>query len=73
MKDEAQAEDEELYYYELPRFDIDCWSAETRHGLVWQIFTDNDPRNSDEGGYEEALKAVKTIIKTGQPLFGGWR
>ena len=59
--------------YEKPIFDCNCWSANTRHGMVWSIFPKNDPRSTNKNGFEEARKAVDKIIETGQPLFGGWR
>jgi len=57
---------------EKPMFDIDGWSARTRHGMVWKLFPDKE-RQSNPDIYLEAVEAVNTIITTGQPLTGSWR
>jgi len=57
--------------HEKPIFDCGEWSARTRHGMVWQLFPDKE-RQANPDIYLEAVEAIKTIIKTGQPLTGGW-
>ena len=55
---------------EIPYFDNGEWTVNTRHGMVWRIWPDE--RNKDKNLYEDAVVATQEIIKTGQPLFGGW-
>ena len=57
--------------FEIPYFDHGDWTVNTRHGLIWWIWPDK--RNNDPSLYLDAVEATKEIIKTGKPLFGGWR
>ncbi len=57
--------------HEKPVFDCGEWTACTRHGMVWYLFSDERNKNPDI--YLEALQVVEKIIVTGNPPFGSWR
>lgn len=57
--------------FEVPYFDSGEWTVATRHGMVWRIWPDEKNKNPEL--YEEAVVATKEIIKSGVPLFGGWK
>lgn len=57
--------------HEIPYFDNGEWSVETRHGMIWRIWPDK--RNQNPDLFQDAIIATKEIIRTGMPLFGGWR
>ena len=57
--------------FEIPYFDTHGWTVQTRHGMIWKIWPDERNKNSDL--YDEAVEAMQEIIRTGKPLFGGWK